>query len=290
MPTDQQPLEIAPNAQEFLDRQQTLTLATATPSGAPYATTFLYVNEGPTLYFWTRAGTLTARHLEQNPRVSFAIDDYSKDLNETRGAQGIGECHVILSGEEIARVADLFGQKFPSLAPGSTMSISFFRIASTEIQFIDNTESGSSGSSGGFGAEFHKRRAYSVFMDLPLEVVDHITTELRTVNVAADEVVARQGTPADRFLIVVDGELQVTREEEEGRTETVATLGPGDLFGEIAILLDRPRSASVTALRPSTLLALERDDFRELVAQSLGTTSHFDHLIQARLERVGAGG
>lgn len=289
MSTDQEPLEIAPNVQEFLDSRQTLTLATATPSGAPYATTLLYVSEGPTLYFWMPAATTTARHLEQNPRVSFAVDDYSADLSETRGAQGIGDCHVILSGEEIARVADLFGQKFPSLAPGSTMSISFFRIAPTEIEFIDNTQTGGSERSGTFGAEFHKRRAYSVFMDLPLQVVEHITAELRTVHAAADEVVARQATPADRFLIVVDGELEVTR-EEDGHTETVATLGPGDLFGEMAILLDRPRSASVRAVRPSTLLVLERDDFRELVAQSLGTTGHFDQLIQARLERVGAGG
>jgi uncharacterized protein YhbP (UPF0306 family) len=283
-----QPLEIPPHVQEFLDAQRTLTLATATPTGAPYATTFLYVRDGPSLYFWTRPGTLTARHVEQNPLVSFAIDDYGTDLGDARGAQGIGECNVVLSGEEIARVADRFGQKFPDLAPGSTMSISFFRIAPTEIQFIDNTQAGSSTASGEFGADFHKERAYSVFMDLPVEDVEHIEAELRRQTVGADEVIARQGAPADKLLIVVDGELEVVR-EADGRSETVATLGPGDLFGEIAVLLDRPRSATVRAMKPSTLLTIERDDFRDLIAQSLGTTRHFDQMIQARLERVGAG-
>ena len=98
---------------DFLQQHHTLTLATASPGGVPRASTFLYVNDGPTLYFWTRATTLTARQIEQNPVVAFTIDDYTEDLNQTRGVQGIGECSVILSGEEIARVADLFGQTFP---------------------------------------------------------------------------------------------------------------------------------------------------------------------------------
>ena len=125
-----------------------MTLATASPAGVPHASTFLYVNDGPTLYFWSRPDTTTARHVEQNPVVSFAIDQYTEDLRETKGVQGAGECSVILSGEEIARVADLFGQRFPDLSPGNTMSISFFRIAPTDLQFIDNSQSGGRGPRG----------------------------------------------------------------------------------------------------------------------------------------------
>src|SRR6516165_1049445 len=133
---------------EYLNGQNTLTLATASPTGTPHAATFLYVNEGPSLYFWSKSSAASLRHIEQNPLVAFTIDEYTDDLSQTRGVQGIGECSVLLSGEEIARVADLFGQKFPSLQPGATMSLSFYRITPTEIQFIDNRRSRSLSSPG----------------------------------------------------------------------------------------------------------------------------------------------
>ena len=269
---------------EYLGAQNTLTLATASPSGTPHAATFLYVNEGPSLYFWSKASTVSSRHIEQNPMVAFTIDEYTTDLNQTRGVQGIGECSVILSGEEIARVADLFGQKFPSLSPGATMSIAFYRITPTEIQFIDNRRSRSLSSPGVFGAEFHRERSYSVFGGLPTQTAKTISAALQVVDADPDTVVARQGGPADKFFIVVDGELEVTR-EETGSTETVATLGPGDLFGEMAILFDKPRGTSARATKPTKLLVLDSATFRSVVAQSLGTTPDFDQIIR---DRIGA--
>ncbi len=116
---------------EYLSAQNTLTLATASPAGTPHAATFLYVNDGPSLFFWSKTATASSRHIEQNPLVAFTIDEYTTDLTQTRGVQGTGECSVLLSGEQIARVADLFGQKFPALSPGATMSISFYRITPT---------------------------------------------------------------------------------------------------------------------------------------------------------------
>src|SRR5438270_5441811 len=191
---------------EYLSAQSTLTLATASATGTPHAATFLYVNEGPSLYFWSKSATESSRHIEQNPLVAFTIDEYTDDLSQTRGVQGIGECSVLLSGEQIARVADLFGQKFPSLSPGATMSISFFRITPTELQFIDNT--GSAGAdpsaSGTFGAEFHRDRSYSIVTNLPVQHAENILTSLQPTEVAAGETIVRQGTPADKLLIMIE--------------------------------------------------------------------------------------
>jgi uncharacterized protein YhbP (UPF0306 family) len=269
---------------DYLSAQNTLTLATASPSGTPHAATFLYVNEGPSLYFWSKASTESSRHIEQNPLVAFTIDEYTDDLTQTRGVQGIGECSPLLSGEQIARVADLFGQKFPSLSPGATMSISFYRITPTEVQFIDNRRSRSLSSPGVFGADFHRERSYSVLGGLPTQTAKTISAALQVVEADPDTVVARQGGPADKFFIVVDGELEVTR-EEMGSTETVATLGPGDLFGEMAILFDKPRGTSAKATKPTKLLVLDSATFRSVVAQSLGTTPDFDQIIR---DRIGA--
>ena len=269
---------------EYLSAQNALTLATASPSGTPHAATFLYVNEGPSLYFWSKSSAESARHIEQNPLVAFTIGEYTDDLSQTRGVQGIGECSVLLSGEQIARVADLFGQKFPSLSPGATMSLSFYRITPTEIQFIDNRQSRSLSSPGVFGAEFHRERSYSVFGGLPTQTAKTISASLQVLDAEPDTVVARQGGPADKFFIVVEGELEVTR-EEAGSTETVSTLGPGDLFGEMAILFDKPRGTSARATKPTKLLVLDGDTYRSVVAQSLGTTPDFDQIIR---DRIGA--
>ena len=282
MSTEQSAVEIPPHVVEYLGQQSTLTLATASPAGVPHASTFLYVNDGAKLYFWTKPQTTTARHIEQNPVVSFAIDEYTSDLRQTKGVQGAGECNVILSGEEIARVADLFGQKFPDLSPGATMSISFFRITPADLEFIDNADAGGQAREGQFGAEFHRERAYSVFAGLPREEVESITAALQSIEVAPGDVVVRQGGPADKFFIVVDGELEVER-ELEGRTESVAKLRRGDFFGEVSIIRDSQRESTVKATTAATLFAIDRDTFRDLMAQSLGTTAQFDRVIQERL-------
>ncbi len=277
-------VEMLPEVLDYLGEQHTLTLASASPSGVPHAGTFLYVHDGPELYFWTKAHTTTARHIEQNPLVSFTIDRYSEDLQKIRGLQGRGECRVILSGEQIARVADLFGQKFPALSPGTTMTISFFRIVASELQFTDNTDASIHQQEGTFGVEFHRERAYSVFSDLPLQSVSSLTGELQILDFPAGEVIARAGGPADKFFIVVAGTVEVDREGVGG--EAPVSLGPGQFFGELAILRDRPRTATLKAVEPVRLLAMERDTFRDIVAESLGTTKDFDAIVRERLRSL----
>jgi uncharacterized protein YhbP (UPF0306 family) len=285
MTPEQAAVDVPAHVVEYLSAQNTLTLATASPNGVPHASTFLYVNDGPTLYFWTRPGTITARHLEQNPVVSFAVDEYAQDLRQTRGVQGSGECAVVLNGETIAKVADLFGQKFPELSPGATMSISFFRIVPTELQFIDNTETGGRSQDGTFGADFSRERAYSVFSDLPIQRIDSVAGELQTVTVQAGEIVVRQGGPADKFFIVIAGSVDVEKQDDDGFRK-VATLNRGHFFGEVAIMRGTPRAATVRATEPTTLLAMDRDVFRDLVAQSMGMTADFDQVVRARLRSL----
>jgi uncharacterized protein YhbP (UPF0306 family) len=283
--------DVPPELLQYLAEHHTLTLATASPAGVPRASTFLYVNDGPTLYFWSRPTTITARQVEQNPVVSFTVDDYSEDLGKTRGVQGVGECAVLLSGEQIARIADLFGQKFPTLSPGSTMSISFFRIAPSELQFIDNTKTsaGHAGASeGAFGADFHRERSYSVIADLPVKAAESIIASLQSLEVAAGETIVRQGTPADKFFIVVEGEAEVLQDDGSS-SRRVASLHPGQLFGEVSIMRDEPRAATVRATTDVRLLALERDRFRDLIAQSMEITPDFDQVIRDRLEAQSTG-
>ena len=124
---------------DYLNQQRTLTLATASPGGGPHAATLVYVNEGPLLYVWVHQSAVTASHIDSNPEVAFAIDEYSDDWRQTKGVQGSGRSEPVTDGEELAKVADLFGTRFPDLRPGATSAVTFFRITPSELQFIDNT-------------------------------------------------------------------------------------------------------------------------------------------------------
>jgi CRP/FNR family cyclic AMP-dependent transcriptional regulator len=78
--------------------------------------------------------------------------------------------------------------------------------------------------------------------------------------------VFHEGDHSDACYLVRSGDLRVTREHPDGRAIALATLGPGDLFGELAMLDGEARSASVETLTDSELLALPAADVRRLLA------------------------
>ena len=79
--------------------------------------------------------------------------------------------------------------------------------------------------------------------------------------------VFHEGDHSDACYIVRSGSFRVTREHSDGRAITLATLGPGDIFGELAMLDGEVRSASVEALEDSELLALPANEVRALLAR-----------------------
>jgi CRP/FNR family transcriptional regulator len=79
--------------------------------------------------------------------------------------------------------------------------------------------------------------------------------------------VFHEGDSSDACYIVRSGDLRVTREHPDGRAIALATLGPGDIFGELAMLDGGTRSASVETLADCELLALPAPDMRRVVAE-----------------------
>ena len=98
---------------------------------------------------------------------------------------------------------------------------------------------------------------------LPAPVLEGLARALTRRPVSAGEVFVREGEPGHLFYLVADGELEVSI-----GGEYVRTLGPGDGFGEIALLRDGLRTATVTACEPGVLYALERAPFLEAVTGS----------------------
>jgi len=234
MAQHRQGAEAPPQVLEYLHEHKTVTLATTSPSGMPHAATMVYATDGLTLYFSTKPESRTARNVAQNPRVAFTIDEYYPDWSQTKGIQGAAECLPLLAAEEIRRAAQLFREKFFALAdPVDDLSffhqLSFFRIIPSEIEFIANA--GALGATGqALGMDYHRSLVYSVFHNLPRQDVAMVSGQLHTVAFDAGEIIVRQGTPADKFFIIVDGEVTVLRDEGE-RSVPVATLRRGQFFG-----------------------------------------------------------
>jgi MFS family permease len=106
-----------------------------------------------------------------------------------------------------------------------------------------------------------------IFEPLSIAAKEHLAARLIAVSVARGEVVIRAGDVGERFYVVDEGELDV---DAAGIHSTSA---PGDFFGEVALLRDVPRTATVRAVAPSRLYALDRDDF--LVAVTGHSAVHF---------------
>jgi MFS family permease len=103
-------------------------------------------------------------------------------------------------------------------------------------------------------------RRLPIFEPLAPPAIERIMHHLLRIQVPAGEVVIHEGDEGDRFYVVADGDVEITRDGAHLRH-----MHAGDYFGEIALLRDVPRTATVIATTPLTLLALDRDPFLEAV-------------------------
>ncbi len=82
------------------------------------------------------------------------------------------------------------------------------------------------------------------------------------------EVVCREGSPADRFFIITSGSVEVWKDHGEREADLLAVHGQGHLFGELALIDELPRSATVIAREPTRVLSVGRDDFQRIVREN----------------------
>ena len=121
-------------------------------------------------------------------------------------------------------------------------------------------------------------RANPIFAPLPPSTLEQLADGLAEVHVPAGGQVVRQGEPGDRFYLIGDGTLDVAVDGRPGNQ-----LGPGDAFGEIALLRDVPRTATVTARTDALLYALDRDVFIPAVTGFGPSLSAAEAVIGMRL-------
>jgi signal transduction histidine kinase len=148
--------------------------------------------------------------------------------------------------------------------------------------------SGDSGTQGKTGDALpdHGPRAtlgrFPLFADLSDQDLERLARAARRMSVPEGTVLLEEGTPGDRFYVILRGEFEVTR-NEGGRTAILDVLGPGGFLSEMSILEERPRSASARAVRDGEVLALEPEDFMDLLARSPGAALAMLRTVTARL-------
>jgi MFS family permease len=126
--------------------------------------------------------------------------------------------------------------------------------------------------------ELELLRRIPIFAPLAPPVLEHLAARLVPVDASAGEAIVRKGETGDRFYIVEDGEIEIALDSGAPRIE-----GPGSYFGEIALLRDVPRTATVSAHTDVELYALGRDDFLGAVTGHAGSAEAADAVIGSRL-------
>jgi CRP/FNR family transcriptional regulator, cyclic AMP receptor protein len=108
--------------------------------------------------------------------------------------------------------------------------------------------------------------AVPLFAGLDKEGLDGLVRGMRVRRFRRGETVFHLGDPGDALFIVMSGSIKITLPADTGDEAILATLRPGDFFGELALLDGAPRSATAVAIEASETYVLARDRFRELIS------------------------
>jgi CRP-like cAMP-binding protein len=121
----------------------------------------------------------------------------------------------------------------------------------------------------------------ALFRGLDAGQLASVADSATEVDFPAGRVIARQGEIGTGFFIVVDGEVRVVRDGQ-----TIATLGPGEFFGELSVLDRQPRIAQVVAATPTRCLALASWDFEKVLLANPSLTLAILRELAGRLRNV----
>jgi HD-GYP domain-containing protein (c-di-GMP phosphodiesterase class II) len=126
-----------------------------------------------------------------------------------------------------------------------------------------------------------------LFYSLPRPVIDSIAEKFQLRRYRPDEVIVREGDPGDSFYLIREGHVRVVK-YANGQELVLSELGLGEGFGEMALLIDQPRSATVKAIDDVEALVLMRDDFTQLTRRIPELALAMNKLLSQRVSLLEA--
>lgn len=113
-------------------------------------------------------------------------------------------------------------------------------------------------------------RQTMLFGSLPENALEALAEAMSVIRVTAGTTIMREGDVGDSLFVLLDGQVDVNKDDAAGHSRTVATLGPGDVFGEIALLNNVRRTATVAARSSVLLLTMDKQTFDGTLVATLG--------------------
>jgi CRP-like cAMP-binding protein len=125
----------------------------------------------------------------------------------------------------------------------------------------------------------------AVFRDMPQEMVDEIARVVEARVLQPGTKIFNRGDPGDSFWIIQSGSVRVFRSDNEGLEITLSRLGPGQSFGEMALLTGEARSASVETLEETRALVLTKEHFDQVLRSHPEVSLTFIKQLSSWLKR-----
>ena len=113
-----------------------------------------------------------------------------------------------------------------------------------------------------------------------------LTKQLPPVDFARRWTVFAEGEPADRLYIIISGKVKISHRSPDGREHLLAIMGPQDMFGELSVFDDGPRTASATTLTEVRAVSLDRDTLRGWMADCPEVAEQLLRVLARRLRRT----
>jgi CRP/FNR family cyclic AMP-dependent transcriptional regulator len=111
-------------------------------------------------------------------------------------------------------------------------------------------------------------RNVPLFSTLPEGQLSLLTRVVGRKSYPRNSTIINAGDPTDALYIVISGRLKVMMSDDEGREVILAILGQGEFFGEMGLIDEAPRSATVIAIEPCELLTINKMDFKKCLAEN----------------------
>jgi len=111
-------------------------------------------------------------------------------------------------------------------------------------------------------------KAVPLFASLPEDQLRVLATMVMRKSAPRSSTIMAGGDPTDSLYIVLSGRLKVMISDSDGKEVILSLLGPGEFFGEMGMIDDSPRSASVVTIEPCELLSISKRDFNEHLAEN----------------------
>jgi CRP/FNR family cyclic AMP-dependent transcriptional regulator len=126
-------------------------------------------------------------------------------------------------------------------------------------------------------------RKFALFEELDDRELGTIAAVAKPRRYAKDDVVFHADETGDIFCLIKEGQVKITMISPEGKEIILSMLGPGDFFGEMALLDDEPRSATVIAMEPLELVTIWRAEFLQILQENFSIAKKLLATLSRRL-------